>query len=143
MGWSASAAGLQDAEGEAEAETDPMESDSRGEEKGDGSADAGFGPAAASVPFGGRLPPAESKSIHDDEVDDVKADDKGQGMAQPRSAYDDYEPTLPRGVTYNRDDNSYSSGMRVNGKFLNLGTYDSPEEAAEAYRRGQDKYKRK
>lgn len=58
-------------------------------------------------------------------------------------AYDKYSPLLPRGVTHNASDDTYSCGIMINGKFLNLGTYDSLEDASAAYQRGREKYARK
>ena len=56
------------------------------------------------------------------------------------SAYDDYEPTLPRGVSYNKSSDTYSCRMMVRGKFLNLGEYGTVEEAARVYQDGVKRY---
>jgi len=106
---------------------------------------------AGDVPFGGRLPPAESKSLHDEEPDDEAAYDKEPAASEAKegsrtgspNAYDDYEPNLPRGVTRDATDGSYTAGIVITGKYRNLGTFDTVEEAAAAYKQGKDKYARK
>ncbi|GMH73309.1 hypothetical protein TrST_g8063 [Triparma strigata] len=63
--------------------------------------------------------------------------------AAPGTSFDyaNYEPTLPRGV--HKEDNGYSAGVTIKGRFLNLGTFDTVEQAAEAYAEGLARYKRK
>mmetsp|Transcript_14776 Transcript_14776/g.30132 ORF Transcript_14776/g.30132 Transcript_14776/m.30132 type:complete len:372 (-) Transcript_14776:26-1141(-) len=103
-----------------------------------------------------QLPPSESKSYEDSDSDSESKLASSQPtrktvtipVANPSqggrpSAYDRYEPSLPRGVSLNEHDNTYTCGLMLRGKFLNLGTFDTVEEAAEAYQRGVAKYKPK
>ena len=57
------------------------------------------------------------------------------------SSYDDYEPILPRGVTYIQGENLFQAGMMVKGRFLNLGKFEAVEEAACAFQRGSDRFR--
>jgi len=113
--------------------------------------------AEGGSPFGGRLPPEESKMISNDNDNDndesfteeeTKGETRGEAKEENmagsrRTAYDDYEPTLPRGVTRNTKDDSYSAGIMIRGKFLSLGVFDTVEEAARAYQAGKAKFARK
>ena len=68
--------------------------------------------------------------------------DGGSGLRAPPS-YDSYTPTLPRGVAYDSSEGLYTCGVTVRGRFLNLGAFDTVEEAAQAYQEGLRKYSRK
>jgi hypothetical protein len=64
---------------------------------------------------------------------------------QPSSRYDLYTPqTLPPGVAYDEVAQVYTASLQVpGGKFMNLGKFETSEEAKRAYLEGKDRYRRK
>ena len=64
-------------------------------------------------------------------------------LSPTATAYDEYEPVLPRGVTRDDATGGYIAGIMVGGKYLSLGTFRDVEDAAEAYREGCARYRKK
>ena len=103
------------------------------------------GPASSAAGEKSSQPRRSSVEQKGDDVDERSESPMTNGIPKSRAKtdYDEYEPVLPRGVTYLKGENLYQAGIMVKGRFLNLGKFDDVEEAAEAFQRGSEQFRRK
>ena len=68
-----------------------------------------------------------------------KLDNRIENLRLVTNQENQWNHTRAKGY-YKRPNGTYQTGIRLNGKSINLGTYKTEDEAREAYLRGKEKY---